>query len=169
MRYVKIELAAQLVASHPALLDALRELENWSRSNNIPEPTITELWRTPRQQGDIYMQIWGDILRRMKKGGPVTDEELEQVKEYGLENLNDDELRDRAEHKTTWHFYRCAADLRTFEYSKKQVSAVRNWLRTRCPKPIWERITEKHGTGDHIHIAIRAFEWRRKYNPFTAA
>ena len=49
-----------------------------------------------------------------------------------------------------------AMDLRTKHYTSEQVAKVFGWFHERCPDVHqFELITKVHGTGPHIHLAIR--------------
>lgn len=50
-----------------------------------------------------------------------------------------------------------AMDLRVTHYSAEQKAKVFMWFNERCPDPRkFELIVRPHGTGPHIHLAIRA-------------
>jgi tryptophan 2,3-dioxygenase len=161
VKYAEPEFLQQFLGSHPALIDALRDFEAWLRKNDLPEPTLTQVWRTPRQQEDIYFGIWKSLLSRYKSKQPMTQAELKKA--IALSTLTDEQLRERAREKFSWHLCRCAVDIRARQYSEAQMVKIAAWLTGRCPAPIWEIITEEHGTGIHVHCAMKSFEWRRKY------
>lgn len=162
MRFVREELKIQLPGCHPELVTVLREFELWSHAQELPEPIVVELWRTPRQQGDIYMAVWRSEARvtLQSRAAPVAA----RTRALEIERMTEDELRAVAEKKFSWHICRCAVDLRTMHYGREELASVVRWFQERCPKPMWELVTEKHGTGAHIHCARRAFDWRAKFS-----
>ncbi|MGH8525243.1 MAG: hypothetical protein ACREXY_13860 [Gammaproteobacteria bacterium] len=163
MRYVPTSLGEQFVKSHPALVDAVRDFEAWSRKSGLPEPTLTEVWRTPREQGDIYFGLWTALLARFRAGdGEFSSDDLELIKE--LSGLNEDRIREKAEQKFSWHMCRCAVDIRVKEYRLEQIAKGVRWFKSRCAGSTWELITAAHGTGVHWHVGFRSFEWRRKFH-----
>lgn len=160
MKFASGEVQAQLPQSHPDLCSLARDFDVWSTQAFIPEPFIVELWRTRQEQGDIYVQVWRDIQRRLKAGQPVIN--LQGFKPEYVD-LDDGELRERAEEKFSWHLVRCAADFRTKHYSVPQLTRVIGFFKQRCSSPLWELVFEPHGTSMHIHAAKRDFRWRTRF------
>lgn len=60
----------------------------------------------------------------------------------------------------SWHLWRCAVDFRSKHYEFQQAARAIDWLRERCPQPMWELVLVPHGTGPHFHVAVRDFSWR---------
>jgi hypothetical protein len=63
----------------------------------------------------------------------------------------------------SWHFVKSAADLRIWHWSAAQQALIRGWLDGKCEPPIWEVLVEKHGTGEHFHLARKDFSRRRAW------
>jgi hypothetical protein len=61
----------------------------------------------------------------------------------------------------SWHLFMCAADIRSRHYTALQAARVMDWLKEKCPQPMWELVLIPHGTGPHFHIATRAWDWRK--------
>jgi hypothetical protein len=60
----------------------------------------------------------------------------------------------------SWHLFDCAIDLDNTIYSLTQLAQVEMWLKARCQMPKYELIFKLHGTGPHIHIGRRDFNWK---------
>lgn len=94
-------------------------------------------------------------------GGPLSDPQREQV--------TDGVLAAAAETKFTWHWVKCAADIRTVGggapvYSPEQLLRVKEWFAANCKLPQWEFL-EHDVTAPHIHVGRRDFAWRSKVSP----
>lgn len=64
------------------------------------------------------------------------------------------------QHRFSWHVPKDgiihAADLRTKHYTVAQKAKVIVWFNNRCPDvKKYELIVKPHGSGPHIHIAVR--------------
>jgi hypothetical protein len=161
MKFLGDNMAEQLADSHPELSALLRDFETWSHKQGLPEPVVVELWRSAKEQGDLYVGIWRQQAKQaLASKAPPRAAKLRALE---IHRMSDKELRGLAEQKFSWHVCRCAVDLRTRHYTREQMLEVVKWFQERCPKPMWELVTEKHGTGAHIHCGRRDFSWRKKF------
>lgn len=163
MKFRHPYLADQFRGQHPALIDACKDFDVWSRAEGLPEPEITELDRTMREQGNIYTPIWLKLLKRFHDGVILSPKDLAIAKR--IDGKSEDQIRTLAEREFTWHFVHCAADFSVKGYSGAQKKKAESYLTTRCAKPMWDVVTMPHGTGPHFHIEFESFEYRRKYDP----
>lgn len=60
----------------------------------------------------------------------------------------------------SWHFARCAADLRSRHYDDDQLRLVLDWWRARFPGGGHEVIHHDVGRGVHLHVAVADQSWR---------
>lgn len=160
MKFSSDEMEGQLAMCHPDLLVVMRQFEVWSDGHGLPEPHISEVMRTPKEQGRIYAREWRDKALKTVRD-PLTTA-LDKKHAQRLLDMPALELLALAAKKFTWHFVGAAVDIRTNHYRLAELTTVEKWFRDRCEPPIWELITEKHGTGAHIHLARRDYSWRKK-------
>lgn len=134
MKYKSERIEAEYKTLHPKLREMLVHLETYTRARGYPEPVITHALRTRKEQIHIY---WKAELK--KATSPITDAEAKIA----------------AGNRFTWHFHRCAVDLRDYIYTPAQARDVVNWLRANCPASTWEILYHDVGRGNHLHIGIR--------------
>jgi hypothetical protein len=163
MKFRHPYLADQFRGLHPALIDACKDFDIWSRAEGLPEPEITELNRTMREQGNIYTPIWLRLLKRLHGGASLSPREMAIAKR--IDGKTEDQIRNLAEREFTWHFVGCAADFSVKQYTGKQKTQAVAYLKTRCARPMWDVVTIPHGTGPHLHIEYESFSHRRLYDP----
>lgn len=132
IRFARPELKQEFErALHPILRELSIKFGNWSVANGLPPPTAT------------------DISRAIKF-----------YDENGLPTI-----------PTSWHLVDAAIDWRIRDYTVPQLKQVIAWWeaelnwKDESAKPAaqrhWEFITKVHGTGPHLHVAIRDAAWRR--------
>lgn len=147
---------------HPELRDLLMEFDRWSVSEGLPEATLTDLIRDEGRQIRIYVDYW----RRVGAAYSLAPNSLSpEDKKAALRTLNmdDKQLTAFAMKRWTWHYVRCAADVRTRHYSQAQLTKVRAWWFARCQGERYELLFhDVHGP--HLHVAVRDSDWRRKYS-----
>jgi hypothetical protein len=137
-------LASEFFRIHPDLRRVLFELDAKVSEWGFPDLTLTHLHRTLDQQEDFK---W----RRFAKQG-----------------LAEAAARTKARRLFSWHLADCGADFRRHVYNPEQVREISNWLRARCPSPVWEFIDEEEGgTAPHFHLANQDYSWRRRYERET--
>jgi hypothetical protein len=129
-------LGQQYPALHPELRRVLGELDAQLKGWGLPEGTITEGFRTPAEQEELY---WRMFLK-----------------------LGEREARMKARRKFSWHCVRCAVDFRNHDWTASDRDMIRSWMRNRCTRPEWEVLEHDAGTGLHFHLARVDFSWRRK-------
>lgn len=161
---------------HPELRVLLVAFDEYSVKWDLPEPVVTDLVRSPEQQMRVYVRFWKKLQAALADGphhnqiDPEDDGTFRPLTpvEYGqavvLRPLTDEQLAARARQKFTWHWVRCAMDLRSREYSPDELSRVRKWFQPRCQAPLWEFLVHDV-TAPHIHCARRDFAWRARWLP----
>lgn len=60
----------------------------------------------------------------------------------------------------SWHFARCAADIRSRHYDPDQLRLVLEWWAGKFPRPGHEVLLHDAGSGLHLHLAVRDQAWR---------
>jgi len=165
----------QLPEVHPEVVDLLRRFDIFSSANKLPEPVVTDLVRDVPSQVRIYVDFW-EKLQASFAPGPhhlqfpdedgtwraLTPTEAKEAQEVRF--LSDADLAIRASRRFTWHWAKCAADLRTYHYSPTQLQTVHDWFEKRAKRPDWELLVHDV-TAPHLHVARRDFRWRDKYAP----
>ena len=142
MRYKTPELEEQYKRLHPRLLSVTQELEDFCRKQAYPEPMATHIDRTRDQQEDIY---WRIILAQGK--GALTEAQA----------------RYQARNRFTWHFVRCAIDLRDYIYTPAQLAVLLPFLKTITTGKgkDYEFLYHDVGRGNHLHIGFRDNQWAK--------
>lgn len=167
---------------HPDLRLVLVEFAHWSSTQGLPGPVVTCLRRNKAEQVALYVEYWLALQKKMAQMNALPQHSARwqdffssatewRVAEH-IQNHSEDHLRAQAQVKLTWHFFDCAADLRTRHYATgptqlkpdatNQLAMVEAWFRKRCPLGAWEVKTETHGTGPHAHIGRCDDAWKRK-------
>lgn len=163
--------AALYPLAHPELRELIANFETWSAQNGLPEPILTDLFRTVQDQIRIYVPHYQRLQAALEPGPhqwqmdpegdgtwrDLTVAEKDEAKE--LRAKTKEELEHRASTRWTWHLARCAVDVRTFHYSWTQKKAAVAWFKARTPKPGWGFL-EHDTTGPHFHVERRDYEWR---------
>lgn len=182
MMFKHSSLQLEYQGSHPKLVHLLTAFDNYSFRERLPLPLLTQLWRDRAGQILIYVRYWKRLREAYLRGPPyLFDPEgdgtfrelskLELLEAKDVLSLTDEELEDRACNKFTWHWVRCAADMRTVgggshpHYTSVQMEIVRAWFEDQCQdKTVWElKIHDTHGP--HLHVAYRDLDWRRRLDP----
>lgn len=165
---------------HPELRDVLLRFDRDSVERGLPDPVLTELVRTPDGNAAIYFRFFKKLQDALDPVNPHAGQiDLEDdgtfralnASEVATANLvrdmSDAQLLEKAGQRFTWHFCRCAVDLRTRHYSPTQLAWVRSWVGVWCPAPMWE-VLFHDVTAPHLHLARRDFSWRTRFqNPPT--
>lgn len=163
---------------HPDLRLLLVEFAHWSSTQGLRIPVVTCLRRSKTEQVALYVEHWLALQKKMAQMNALPQHSARwqdffpnatewRVAEH-IQNHSEDHLRAQAQVKLTWHFYDCAADLRTVgdpkhpQYTPDQLKLVEAWFRKRCPLGAWEVKTETHGSGPHIHVARCDDSWKLK-------
>lgn len=134
---------------HLELRKVLTELEVQNELWELPKLVITEAFRTPAEQEEIY---WRSMLKRKDVTGKMVP-------------VPEREARMLARRKFTFHFVGAAVDLRAHDPDRALA-----WLQGR----LWnvraghELLIHDVGTGKHLHVAVRDVEGRKKYEADTA-
>lgn len=137
MKFSHPNLRDELKRAHPELRAALAELDSWSKANSLPEIVLTDVARTVKDQIRLYKKSFKD------KG--YTEAQAASL----------------ASKKFSWHLKLTAADIRTNIYSPKQLEKVIAHVNALyAGKSRYELITKLHGTGPHIHLAIRDHSYK---------
>jgi hypothetical protein len=171
---------------HPDLRLVLVEFAQWCSTQGMKAPFITCLRRNKTEQVALYMEHWRQLqfkirqLHALPQHSARWQDFFANATEWRLaehiKHHTEEHLRAQANLRLTWHFYDCAADLRTVgpdprnpHYSPVQLKAVEAWFHKRCPHGQWELKTETHGSGPHVHVARKDEDWKRKtQNPGVA-
>lgn len=137
MLFKSPKLSTEYGSLHPALRKVLAELDAQLAAWELPGLTITEALRTRDGQEALY---W----KRLRTPA-----------------MTEDKARRLARERFSWHLIGAAADFRNSMYSPAERRQIARWLRTRCPAPAWEVLEHDVGRGDHFHLGIRDFVWRK--------
>lgn len=169
-------MAAWLDTIHPQLRRLLIAFDVWSVSQGLPQPVITDLVRDMDGQVRIYLGHYQRLRAALVPGphqlqiDPEEDgkwrrlslQEEQEAKE--IRALTPEQLEERARSRFTWHWVRCAADIRTWHYTPSQLHTVALWFRERTATEEWEfKIHDVHGP--HIHVGRRDKAWREQLDP----
>lgn len=158
---------------HPELLKLLADFTLWSAQHGLPDPVVTDLIRDVPSQIRIYVRFWLKLQAASREGphkGQIDPEDdgtwraltiAEQLRAKEVAGLTHGQLEEKARTLFTWHWCKCAADLRSRHYTPAEKKKVRAWFEARCPRPLWEFLIHDV-TAPHIHVARRDFEWRRR-------
>lgn len=161
---------------HPDLIQLAGEFEAFSGAEGLPDPVVTDLIRNPADQEAIYLKFYTGLQAALEPGDrhgmidtqgdgewraltPTEWHEADQV--HGLTNV---QLRIRAKERFTWHWVKCAMDLRTRHYTRSQLVVAKSFFDKRCPKPSWEFLVHDV-TAPHMHVGRRDAKWREHYMP----
>lgn len=166
---------------HPDLRTLLVQFDAYSLESALPTCVLTDLVRSPDEQVLIYVRFWRALVDGLNHGPPymvdpegdgkkrlMTVKEVDKAKE--VRGKTYDELADLASLKFTWHWCRCAADIRTFHYNTAQLSMVVRWFETHTQdvgpdgRKKWEFLVhDVHG--NHMHVGRKDFFWRSRFSP----
>jgi hypothetical protein len=147
--YKTANLEMEFLTIHPVLIDLITRLEAYSKEAGLPEPVITECYRTADDMERIY---WRQMMRDF--------------------SLKEDAARKKARNKDSLHLYGCGVDLRDKHYTVAQKKQVVAWLRAEMAKiskkpGFWEFLPDMHGTGSHLHVGRKDEMWIRNYRAKT--
>jgi hypothetical protein len=166
-------MARALPDVHPDLRQLLLDFALWSQQHGLPDPVVTDLVRDVPAQIRIYVRFWLKLQAALQPGPrrgqidpegdgtwrALTPAEAQRAKD--VVGLTPQQLEEKARAQFTWHWCKCAADLRSRHYTPAEKRKVRAWFEARCPRPLWEFLIHDV-TAPHIHVARRDFDWRRR-------
>ena len=177
MKFLSAKMEQDFPATHPDLRRLLVAFDAFSAEADLPEPIVTDLCRDGEAQARIYTAHYRRLQAALERGpqymriDPEDDgtyrplSKQEQREAYEVSGKSEAQLRQRALGRFTWHFCRCAADLRTRHYSAEQLKAARGFFAERDVRlPGWEFLVHDI-TAPHAHVARRDFEWRARFSP----
>lgn len=141
MRFKNATLELQFLEVHPMVRKAVLELDYWSAERQMPEVVVTQVFRTLRQQEDLY---WP---------------------QFAAAGADEKTARRMARDKFSWHLCRCAVDIRNHHYSANQLREVMEHLSSGRNGHDWEILSHDMGHGNHLHIARRDQEWKLMHTP----
>ena len=161
---------------HPELRGLVDTFVRHSAALGLPDPLVTDAVRDRRDQVRIYVAHYRRLQAALLPGPhqghidpeddgvwrPLTQAEVQEA--LAIQALDAAALDARAAARFTWHWARCAADLRTRHYSGPQLAAVARWFKARCARPDWEWVIHDV-TAPHLHVARRDEAWRARYAP----
>lgn len=140
---------------HPEVQSAVQELERVAAQSLV----LTEVHRSLDDSETIYSPIGKRLQTSNGKGLTPSDYRMwEQVKD-----LSDVGLKQWARLRPSWHKVWAAVDIRVHGIPNEVIALMKLWLKEHCISPMWEVITETHGTGPHIHLARKDFDWLKKF------
>lgn len=147
----------------PELRQMLYSIDNHCAVQKMPGVICTQLVRTVEEQIEIYVPYWKKLVARMESGEHLAPALAKLAME--LTGKTDDELKDLAIAKFTWHYVRCAADIRIRHWTPAQLKVVVTFVteETRDARQ-WEFLVHDVA-GPHMHIGIRDFSFRAKFDP----
>lgn len=170
MLFESAGLRAQFQELHPDTRRIVRDLDELLKSMEQPEVYVTSVYRSKEDQRRLYTPRAYQWLENLRAGKPMRKQEyrdaielreLIAMRQTGTSEA--DTISKWAAERPSWHRRRTAVDIRTRTYPTDVLAAIRSWLeiRTRASSDTqpWEVITENHGSGPHIHIARRSWDW----------
>ncbi len=135
----------------------IQALDLWSRENGIPEVTVVEVLRTPRENERIYTRHAEQLIQKVANGDRMRPADRTLATE--LAGLSRDDVMAWARRRFSWHLVGQAVDIRSRHYSERQAEQVLEFLMKRCPAPEWELL--KHDVaGPHIHVGRK--DWKKR-------
>lgn len=135
----------------------VQALDFWSRENGIPEVTVTQVLRSPKEQERIYTQHAERLIQKLNQGERMRPADRTLATE--LAGLSRADVMAWARRRFSWHMVGQAVDIRSRHYSERQTEQVMEFLMKRCQAPEWELL--KHDvTGPHIHIGRK--DWKKR-------
>lgn len=130
----------------------------WFGGSLAPLTRVTCVGRTEEASESIYLPIALKILQS-QTALSTRDHAI-----YGqIQHLSPVGLRQWARLKPSWHKPFAAVDLGASHYTPNQLAAAQDFIHKNCEQPLWEIITENHGTGPHLHIARRDYGWLKDF------
>lgn len=164
---------------HPQLQALLVDFDRWSEAQAqadaatttpgagavlFPAPVATELFRTEKEQGEIYTEHFQKLIKLYMQS-PSLVSATDRPLIARLSTAPEAVIHNQAVQKFTWHLVGCAADLRTKHYRPSQLARVRTWFAERCAaKQDWELLFHDV-TGPHMHVAFKDQTWAAHYKP----
>lgn len=142
---------------HPEVHDVIRGLDASLGSNTILR--VTEVGRSDDDSERIYMEIAKRLTACEGKGLHGTD--LSQFQQ--IQFLSPMGLKSWCRTRASWHKPLCAVDVGMTGMDDQTKNYVIQYLSNHCPRPMWELITEPHGTGPHAHVARRDYAWLKDF------
>jgi hypothetical protein len=154
---------------HPELIEITTDFDKYSEDNGFPPLVFTDMVRDEETNVVIYVAHWKRIVMQLKtnpKSLSTTD--LDKAKE--LRFHSDAQLVALAKKRFTWHWCRCAVDMRSRHYSPAERLKAIDFFKIRCGPNIlnpdgsrrWEFLVhDVHGP--HFHLARRDPVWRQKF------
>jgi hypothetical protein len=161
VKFARPEYEGQLLECHPQLRDVLAAFEVWSYRESLPEPVITDCWRTRDELQSIYVARYTKLIHALKAGQRLSPGDRDLAVQ--MSECTGEEIAKRARGRFSWHLVRCAVDIRSRHYDLPQLLRVQKWFETRCEQPLWEYLTHDV-SGPHIHLGRRDFSWRTQYD-----
>lgn len=119
--------------------------------------TITHVCRTNEDSERIYLEV----IARLSKGGKLSTVDLAQWEQ--LKDLSPVGRKMWAQRRASWHKAWTSVDVGLAGWGPRELAVMTEYIHTRCPRPAWEVITELHGTGPHLHLARRDYEWLKAF------
>lgn len=159
---------------HPDIRLLIVELGQFSRDKRLPPPCGTQIYRSPDQNVQLYVDWWRGLQLKLLELNKVpalghstaiptlfgTDANFKLA--LSLAGLSTEQLEERARQRVTLHSWFAAIDLRQFHYTHFQKDMVWQWLLKRCDPKEWERREDLHGTGPHFHVGRKDDVWIQK-------
>jgi hypothetical protein len=155
-------MAAELSRAHPELRSLLLEFDAWSQREGLPEPVLTELLRSQKNQTAYYVKHWGELVTKLQDGKWLSSRDRALAVEMSLKSVED--MERAASERFTWQYVLCAADLRTHHYSTRELVMAKSFFRERATLPRWSFL-EHDITANHLHVERRDMEWRQLFRP----
>lgn len=148
---------------HPHVRQLVWDLDQYSKSNGVPEVFVTHAVRSTDAQEAIYVPYFKRIVERLHAHKPLSSVEAKLALE--LDGKSDAELAKRALQRFSWHMVRCAADLRIRHYSVAQLKQVEAFMRARTTNTKYWEFLVHDVSGPHIHVGVRDFKYRAEFSP----
>lgn len=120
---------------------------------------ITEVGRSDDDSERIYTKIAERLLA--SKGIGLHGPDLTQY--LAIKDLSPIGVKTWCRLRSSWHKPFCAVDIGLSGWKPESVAVATEFLAGQCPKPMWEIISEPHGTGPHLHIARRDYGWLKDF------
>ncbi len=146
---------------HPQLKMACLEFDKWCQSKMLPEPLVSDLQRTKKENTAIYFKRYLELrqLARIGQLGKLSQEDRELA--LHCQDQTDANLKESASSRFSWHCVNMAADFSGSVFAPSERERVSTYLK-RFRLPDWEKKVHAVAGGVHFHLARRDFSARTR-------
>jgi len=161
MKFATPNLELEFNALHPDVRKAIKDLDEWSKKRGFPEVVVTHCLRTRDDQERIYFKYVQGLRKKRADKVQLT------AAEQRISIMSDKDAKAWAREKFSWHLVACAVDIRNIHYTRTQLLEVLGYLKTGRALGPWEILSHDVSNGNHIHVGVKDFAFRKKYTSAT--